>query len=117
MTFSIQSSLSAIKAFGDKMGVTADNIANVETEEFKKNRATLIEDPEKNVTVEITRSETPGPVVVDATDDQSTEKELSNVDLAEEIPQTTTAQRGYEANLSTIRTHDEMMKSVIDIIK
>ena len=117
MSFPIQSTLSAIKAFGDKMGVTANNIANAETEEFKKSRATLIEDPEKNVTVEITRSETPGPVVVDATNGQSTERELSNVDLAEEIPQTVVAQRGYEANLETIRTQDEMMKSVIDIIK
>ena len=117
MSFSIQSTLSAIKAFSDKMGVTANNIANAETEEFKKSRATLTEDSEKNVTVEITRSETPGPVVVDATDGQSTEKELSNVDLAEEIPQTITAQSGYEENLATLRIQDEMMKSVIDIIK
>jgi flagellar hook protein FlgE len=117
MTFSIQSTLSAIKAFGEKMGVTANNIANVETEEFKKSRATLIEDPEKNVTVEITLSDTPGPVAVEATDGQFTEKELSNVDLAEEIPQTVVAQRGYEANLTAIRTQDELMKSVIDIIK
>jgi flagellar hook protein FlgE len=116
MTFSIQSTLSAIKAFGEKMGVTANNIANVETEEFKKSRATLNEGPENNVTVEITQSKTPGPVV-EATDGQSAKKELSNVDLAEEIPQTVVAQRGYEANLSTIRTQDDMMKSVIDIIK
>jgi flagellar hook protein FlgE len=117
MTFSIQSTLSALKAFGDKMGVTANNIANVETEGFKKNRATLIEDPEKNVTVNITRSDTPGSATVDTTNGQLTEKEQSNVDLAEEIPQTVVTQRGYEANLSTIRTQDEMMKSVIDIIK
>jgi flagellar hook protein FlgE len=117
MTFSIQSTLSALKAFGDKMGVTANNIANVETEGFKKSRATLIEDPEKNVTVNITRSDTPGPETVDTTGGQLTETEQSNVDLAEEIPQTVVAQRGYEENLSTIRTQDEMMKSVIDIIK
>ena len=117
MTFSINSTLSALKAFGDKMCVTANNIANVETEGFKKSRATLTEDPAKNVTVEITRSKTPGPVVDDTSDGQSTEKELSNVDLAEEIPQTVVAQRGYEANLSTLRAQDDMMKSVIDIIK
>jgi len=51
MTFSIQSTLSAIKAFGTKMGVTANNIANVETEEFKKSTATLVEGPKKNVEV------------------------------------------------------------------
>ena len=117
MTFSIQSTLSAVKAFGEKMGVTANNIANVETEEFKKSTATLVEGPKKNVEVEITQPDITGPVVVDETDGQLTEKEMSNVDLAEEIPQTIIAQRGYEANLATLRTQDEMLKSIIDIIK
>ena len=115
MSFSIQSTLSAIKAFGVKMGVTANNIANVETEGFKKSKATLVEGPKNNVEVEITQPNTPGPVVVDATDGQLTE--MSNVDLVEEIPQTILAQRGYEANLATLRTQDEMLKSIIDIIK
>jgi flagellar hook protein FlgE len=117
MTFSIRSTLSAIKAFGEKMGVTANNIANVETEEFKKSRATLVEGPKKNVEVEITQQDIPGPVVVEVTDGQLTERELSNVDLAEEIPQTMIAQKGYEANIATLRTQDEMLKSIIDIIK
>ncbi len=117
MTFSIQSTLSAIKAFGTKMGVTANNIANVETEEFKKSTATLVEGPKGNVEVEITQPDIPGPVVVDGANGQLTEKEISNVDLAEEIPQTILAQRGYEANLATIRTQDEILKSIIDIIK
>jgi flagellar basal-body rod protein FlgC len=117
MTFSIQSTLSAIKAFGEKMGVTANNIANLETEGFKKSTATLVEGPKKNVGVEITQPDIPGPVVVDETYGQLTEKEMSNVDLAEEIPQTIIAQRGYETNLATLRTQDEMLKSIIDIIK
>jgi flagellar hook protein FlgE len=117
MTFSIQSTLSAIKAFGDKMGVTANNIANVETEGFKKSTATLVEGPKETVEVEITQPDSPGPVILDETDGQLTEKEMSNVDLAEEIPQTILAQRGYEANLATLRTQDEMLKSIIDIIK
>jgi flagellar hook protein FlgE len=117
MTFSVQSTLSAIKAFGDKMGVAANNIANVETEGFKKSRATLVEGQDKTVTAEITQPDVPGPVVIETTDGRSATKELSNVDLAEEIPQTIIAQRGYDANLSTIRTQDEMSKSVIDIIK
>jgi flagellar basal-body rod protein FlgC len=117
MTFSIQSTLSAIKAFGEKMGVTANNIANVQTEEFKKSTATLVEGPKENVEVEITQPDISGPVIVDETDDQLTQKEMSNVDLAEEIPQTIIAQRGYEANLATLRTQDEMVKSIIDIIK
>ena len=117
MTFFFFITLSAIKAFGTKMGVTANNIANVETEGFKKSTATLVEGIKENVEVEITQPDIPGPVVVDETDGQLTEIEMSNVDLAEEIPQTILAQRGYEANLATIRTQDEMLKSIIDIIK
>ena len=117
MTFSIQSTLSAIKAFGEKVGVSANNIANVETEGFKKSTATLVEGPKETVEVEITQPDIPGPVILDETDGQLTEKEMSNVDLAEEIPQTILAQRGYEANLATLRTQDEMLKSIIDIIK
>ena len=41
---------------------------------------------------------------------------MSNVDLTEEIPQTITAQRGYEANLKLIETQDEMLGSVLDIL-
>ena len=117
MTFSLQSTLSAITAFGQKMGVTANNIANVETEGFKKSTATLVEGCKKNVEVEVEQPDIPGPVVVDDADDQLTEREMSNVDLTEEIPQTIVAQRGYEANLATLRTQDEMLKSIIDIIK
>ena len=117
MIFSIQSTLSAIRAFGEKLGVAANNIANVETEEFKKREATLVEGPKKNLEVEISQPDIIGPVVVDAADGQLKVKEMSNVDLAEEIPQTIIAQRGYEANLATLRTQDEMLKSIIDIIK
>jgi flagellar hook protein FlgE len=117
MTFPIQSTLSAIKAFENKMGVAANNIANSETEGFKKSRATLIEGPDKTVTTEITQPNTPPPVAAESTDVQSANKEPSDVDLAEEIPRTIVAQRGYEENLSTIKTLDDMSKSVIDIIK
>jgi flagellar basal-body rod protein FlgC len=116
MISSVGITLSALKAFGKKMDVIANNVANVETEEFKKSRATLVEGPESNVKVEITQPEDPGPTVVEVKNVQIEEKELSNVDLAEEIPQTIFAQRGYEANLKLIRTHDEMLTSVLDIL-
>jgi len=116
MMSSIRSTLSALKAFDKKMAVIANNVANVETEEFKKSRATLVEGPENTVKVEITQPEDPGPTVVEVKDDQIEEKEMSNVDLTEEIPQSIVAQRGYEANLATIRTQDQMLNSILDIV-
>ena len=116
MVSSIDSGLSALRAFGDKMEVTSNNIANVNTEEFKKSRAILKEGSNSNVEVEIDRVNTPGPTIVEIDGGKMTEKELSNVDLAEEIPQTIISQRGYEANLTTVKTRDEMLGTLIDII-
>lgn len=116
MVFSVHSGLSALRAFGTKMEVTANNVANVNTEEFKKSRAILKEGSNSNVEVEIDRVNTPGPTIVEIESDKMTEKELSNVDLAEEIPQIILSQRGYEANLTTIKTWDEMLATLVDII-
>ncbi len=116
MVFSVSSTLTAIKAFSEKMGVIANNIANVETEGFKKSRAILTEGPRSDVSVEISQVDTPGPTVVEVNEGQATNKELSNVDLAEEIPQSIIAQRGYEANLTVIKTQDEMLGSVLDTV-
>lgn len=65
MISSVSRTLSALKAFDKKMNISANNVANVETEEFKKSRATLVEGPESSVKVEITQSTDPGPTVVE----------------------------------------------------
>jgi flagellar basal-body rod protein FlgC len=116
MISSVKSTLSALKAFEKKMDIIANNVANVETEEFKKSRATFVEGPENTVNVDVTQPEDPGPAVVQVRDGQIEEKEMSNVDLAEEIPQSMVTLRGYEANLATIRTRDEMLNSILDIV-
>jgi flagellar hook protein FlgE len=41
--------------------------------------------------------------------------EHANVDMAKELVNTITNQRGYEANLKMLRTTDEMLESVIDL--
>ena len=116
MISSISSTVSALKAYGIKMRVTADNVANLESEGFKKSRAVLTEGRRGDVAVNIERIDTPGPIITEIEDGEKVETELSNVDLAEEIPQSIVAQRTYEANLKTIQTQDEILESVIDII-
>lgn len=116
MISSVKSTLSALNAFEKKMEVIANNVANGETEEFKKSRATFVEGPENSVNVDVTQPEDPGPAVVQVRDGQIEKKEMSNVDLAEEIPQSMVTRRGYEANLATIRTQDEMLNSILDIV-
>jgi len=98
------------------MGVTANNVANLESENFKKSRAVLTEGAQKEVRVEIEKIETSGPIVSEIKDGKVVEKELSNVDLVEEIPQTIIAQRSFEANLKSIQTQEETLDSLFDII-
>ncbi|MCJ7541059.1 MAG: flagellar basal body protein [Desulfobacterales bacterium] len=117
MLSSISSSLSALNAFGTKMAVSANNVANIESEGFKKSRADLTEGVNSTVEVEVTQIDSPGNIIFEPDNTgQMVEKELSNVDLTEEIPQTMIAQRGYEANLKYIKIQDELIGSVIDIL-
>ena len=43
--------------------------------------------------------------------------ELSNVDLGEETVNQILAQRGFEANLKTIKTADDMLGTILDMKK
>ena len=116
MISALNSTVSALKAFVTKLGVTADNIANVNTDGFKKNRATIQADRNGAVRVEIRRDESPG-FRYDVTENgKKVEKETSNVDLAEEIPNLMVTKRAYQANLKTIETQDEILGSLLDII-
>jgi flagellar basal-body rod protein FlgC len=117
MILSVSSTLSALRAFGAKMGVNANNVANADTEGYKKRRAVLQEGSNNDVQVDIEQVNTPGPAVAEEKDGQITEKEMSNVDLAEELTQTILNQRGLEVNLTTLKTQDEMIGSVIDMFE
>jgi flagellar hook protein FlgE len=116
MIFSVGNNISSLSAHATKLAVSANNVANIETEGFKKSRAVLQEGPGGAVQVEIDRINTPGPLIQDDGGDQYTALEMSNVDLGEEIPQTMLTQTGYEANLTMIKTADEMLGSVLDIL-
>ena len=113
----LSASISAITAFSKKMRVTANNIANVNTDGFKKSRTTLEEAPSGDgVRANVSVVNTPGYMKIVEQDDTLQEVETSNVDLAEEIPDTISTEVGYKANLKIIRTMDEMIGSLLDTI-
>jgi flagellar hook protein FlgE len=116
MISAVSSAVSAINAMGTKMSVLSNNVANSQTNGFKKSRADLKEGENGGVEVEITRVDTPGPIAPVEENRGMVEKEMSNVDLAEEMPQTIIAKTGYDANLKMLKTQDEMMGSLLDII-
>ena len=116
MISALNSTVSALRAFVTKMGVTAHNIANVNTDGFKKNQARFQTVQNGGVRVEIRKDNSPG-LRYDVTENGKTvEKETSNVDLSEEIPDLMITKRAYQANLKTIETQDEMLGSLLDTI-
>jgi flagellar hook protein FlgE len=116
MISALNSAVSALRAFATKMGVSGDNIANVNSDGFKKNRALLREDQNGGVRVEISRDESPGFRYEAIQDGAVPGKEASNVDLTEEIPDLMITRRAYQANLKTIETQDEMLGSLLNTV-
>ncbi len=113
MITGVSSSLAGLYAFSTKLSVTAGNVANVNTDEYKKSVATITDDKNGLPEVYTKRIESQGALVQEA---DGTQRELSNVDLAEEIPQMMISQRGYEANITALKVQDETIGSLLDII-
>ena len=116
MISALNSTVSALRAFVTKLGVTADNVANVNTDGFKKGRATLHEGQNGAVRVEISRDNSAGFRYDTVENGEKVEKETSNVDLTQEIPDLMLTKRAYQANLKTLETQDEMLGSLLDIV-
>jgi flagellar basal-body rod protein FlgC len=116
MISALNGTISALKAFVTKLGATADNIANVNTDGFKRNRAVLHEDYNGGVRLELSKDQSPGLRYDVIEDGEKVEKETANVDLSEEIPDLMLTKRAYQANLKTIETQDEMLGSLLDTI-
>ncbi len=117
MISGISGAVSALNAYGKKLHVSANNTANVDSDGFKKDRVVIAEGDNGTVQARTEKVDTPGPMVNEATDQGSILVEKSNVDLAQEVTNQVLARRGYEANLATLRTFDEMLGSVLDIVK
>ena len=113
---SVNSTISALQAYKTRMGVTADNIANVNTDEFKKSKVSLKEGTNGDVQVNINRVDTPGHRYQELEGDQLVEREGSNVNLEEEVPEMMVTQRSYEANLKVLQTQDKLLGTLLDTI-
>lgn len=116
MISALNSTVSALRAFVTKLGVTADNIANVNTDGFKKSRATFQTDDNGGVRVQIRKDSSPGLRYETVENGETVEKETSNVDLTEELPNLMVTKRAYQANLKTVETQNEMLGSLLDTV-
>lgn len=115
MVTGIYSGLSALRAIQTKTQTTANNVANINTDGFKRSRTSLVEGNPDGVEVTITQIKTPGPQVYEQTPKGTELIEKSNVDLAEELPSLALSRRAYQANIKAIQAEDDMLGMLLDV--
>jgi flagellar basal-body rod protein FlgC len=91
------SALSALAAFGTGLNVTANNIANMNTNGFKPTNAVMNEDVNGGVKVTLSQSEN------------------AEVDTAKEMVDMMIEKHGIQANVKSLQTENEVLKSLIDM--
>ncbi len=115
MISAIHTALTGLTAFGKQIEVVAHNIANVNTDGFKKFKTTFVEAPTSGVLPVVDKDTSSGPTVLRDTGRNQLEIELSNTDLGEALVQQMLAQRSFSANLHTIKTGDTLLGSILDL--
>ena len=115
MIHTTNNTLSSLSAFEKKIDVTANNIANVLTDEFKKSRVTMQEGEPEGVKAVIDRVEIQGFPKESIIDGDTVTVESSNVDLSEELPEMIIARSAHGANLKALKSYNDMMGSLLDI--
>jgi flagellar hook protein FlgE len=88
---------SGIEAYAAKMDVTANNIANVSSENFKPSKVTMAERRNGGVDATVTKA-------------------ADQVDISNEAVQMLTTVNSFKANLQALKTDNQMTKSLLDII-
>ncbi len=117
MISAIHTSLSGLAAYAKQVEVTAHNVANVNTNGFKKSRTESIALETGGVLPVIQKDESAGPAILNDTGYGPAQFELSNVDLGEEVINQIIGQRRFEANLKVLKSADDMLGRILDIKK
>ena len=115
MIAGIQSAVSGLGAFTTKIENNAHNVANLNTEGFKKDRVVLSAQVPQGVKSVVEHVDAAGAFVAEQTGQGIEMIELSNVDLGEELPDMMLNMHGYKANLKTLQAADEIMQGLLDI--
>jgi flagellar basal-body rod protein FlgC len=126
MTDAISASQSALGAMSTSMAVTANNVANLDTNGFKSQDARLATGPGgQGVQVsDIAEDTSSGALLSETTNVQNDEGasetrqglvETSNVDLTRQVVNMMEDSRAFEANVGVIRTEDAMAGTLLDM--
>jgi flagellar basal-body rod protein FlgC len=109
------SALSALRAFSTGLQSNSNNIANANTNGFKKTRVTMATTETDGVKANVEKVNTAGAVIYQEGTTGSEEVELSNVDLGQELPEMSLNSNFYKANLKTLQVADEMVGNLLKL--
>ncbi len=108
MISAYQAALSGLQAFGTRLQSNGNNIANANTNGFKKTMVTNTSLAPQGVKAQVNKVSTPGPQVFQESSAGTEQVELSNVDPATELVDMNLNSTLYKANLKTIETVNDM---------
>ncbi len=108
--------LSGIQAGTRILGASAHNIANAQTDNFKRTQTTLTESSAGGVVVSLSQDVRPGVQFLTG-DDPFLFPEPANVDVGQEIINTVAATHLVEANIASAQTQDTTLGSLLDILE
>jgi flagellar hook protein FlgE len=100
--------IAALNANSIVLANAASNVANLNTQDYKSIRTTIVQGSNGNPSAVTQRTTTQGTPIDE-------EYETSNVDLPQEYGDMILSQRGYEAALSAIEAREEMLKDLMDV--
>ncbi len=115
MTGGIEAALSGVQAAGIQTQARANNIANLHTNQYDKERVLLSEQRPQGVGASVEKVASDGSYIAEITKDGYEFTEGSNVELSEEMSGMINTQHTYSANLKTIETAEEMTSTLLDI--
>ena len=126
MASTMDVALSALHSISVDVMVTANNIANVNTEEFDPSRTTFEDRPDRGgvAVAEVRELEIQAPLTETLRPELNAETglyqqtsvmvEASGTDVATEMVNLIVDQRAFEANAAVVRTQDEMIGRFMD---
>ena len=117
MNVAFYSSVAGINAFFKKMNVTANNVANINTDNFKRGIAKITEDKNGLPETVITTDRTPGLEYPDQPGEPGgISREMSNVNYADEAVSMIEARIGVKANVNALRTAGDTFGWFLDVM-
>ncbi len=115
MISAYQTALTGLQAFGTKLESNANNIANANTNGFRKTLVTNSNVAPQGVKAQVNKVSTPGTNAVQKTNSGMELVELSNVDLATELVDMNQNSILYKANLKTIERVNDLTGALLDL--